>query len=331
MHRCLHLARLGGSLTATNPLVGACIVYESRIIGEGYHELYGGPHAEVNALASIAQTDLDKLPYSTLYVNLEPCHHHGHTGPCSLAILKSGIPRVVIGMRDPNPHAQGGADYLRSHGVEVIESIAEESCRAVNQPFLVGINHGRPFITLKWAESSNGYIGSSHQPIKISGSSAHILAHELRVKNQAILVGMNTIRIDNPQLTARLVPGTNPLRIVLSSHVSSAIDYQVMKGVEPLIIDPDYATQYSLSMNGGRVDLDEILKHLYSYHHIGRLLVEGGRDILQSFIDQDLWDVAYRIIANRDIHADIPAPILLSGLRKSFSLGTDQVLFYSRS
>ncbi len=261
MARCLQLARHGELTTAPNPMVGAVIVYEGRIIGEGWHRAYGGAHAEVNAVRSVRAEDEKLLPESTIYVSLEPCSHWGKTPPCAELLVEKGFRRVVVGTMDPNIQVAGrGIERVREAGAEVTVGVLEDECRHLNRKFFMQHEHHRPWITLKWAESADGFI-DRHRTIREDGEPVHfstpwtqMLVHRLRATHETILVGRRTWELDQPSLTTRLWPGKDPKRIILSSSVTS---------------------------------LEKCLSSFQS------VLIEGGAQTLQSFIDADLWDEAY--------------------------------------
>lgn len=266
MRRCLQLARNGEGLTEPNPMVGAVIVHNGRIIGEGWHRQYGGPHAEVNAVRSVRPEDIALLREATIYASLEPCSHWGKTPPCAELLAEKGFRRVVAGCLDPNRKVAGqGIHRLREAGIEVEVGILEAECLQLNRHFITRHTKQRPFITLKWAESADGFMDrhrNSFQeaaPVKFSTPWTQMLVHRLRATHTAILVGRRTQELDKPSLTTRLWPGNNPQRVILSSA------------------------------NGS---LEATLQHLYEQGHTS-LLVEGGAQTLQSFIDRDLWDEAY--------------------------------------
>ena len=220
MARCLQLAACGRAGAAPNPMVGAVIVHDGRIIGEGYHRKCGGPHAEVNAIASVSDEQL--LRQSTIYVSLEPCAHHGKTPPCADLIISKGIPRVVIGCRDSFEQVDGkGIQKLREAGVEVTVGVLEAECMALNRAFFTYHGEQRPYVVLKWAQSADRYIdslrtgGDGHQPVKFSNEATAQRVHRLRALSDAILVGRRTAQLDNPSLTTRLWPGKSPLRLVI--------------------------------------------------------------------------------------------------------------------
>lgn len=253
IRRCIQLALNGRLTTAPNPMVGAVIVYHDRIIGEGYHHRQGEPHAEVNAVNSVKQEDVQYLSKSTIYVSLEPCSHFGKTPPCANLIIDKGISRVVIGARDTNAKVNGGGiKKLIDAGIEVKVGVLEEECRELNKKFFTYHEQHRPFITLKWAQTADGIIGINGERLIISNATTQMLCHRLRAEHQAILVGRKTWEQDRPRLDIRSWEGKKTKIIVLSHSM----------------------------------DLNAELEGIQS------LLVEGGRETLQYFIDNGLWDEA---------------------------------------
>ena len=267
MLRCIQLAKNGQMTTAPNPMVGAVIVCDGRIIGEGYHVRCGEAHAEVNAFASVRPDDEALLPQSTLYVSLEPCSHYGKTPPCADLIIRKGIRRCVVGTIDPFAQVQGrGIQRLRDAGIDVTVGVCEDECRELNKRFFTFHQQHRPFITLKWAQTQDGYIGLPPSPTQregerllISNTLTQTLCHKRRAEHEAILVGRRTWELDQPRLDVRHWTGRNPRRYVLS-HTTGDIP---------------------------------TLLHTMWEEGIQSLLVEGGRQTLQSFIDAGLWDEAF--------------------------------------
>ena len=254
MRRCIQLAKNGQQNAKPNPMVGAVIVHNGRIIGEGYHVRCGAGHAEVNAFASVRQEDELLLAESTMYVSLEPCSHYGKTPPCADLIIKKGVRRVVIGCIDEFAEVQGrGIRKLEDAGIEVVVGVLENECKVLNRRFFTFHRKQRPYIILKWAQTANGFIDDHFQPTAISNGFTRMLSHKLRAEEDAILVGRVTDERDHPQLTVRDWNGENPKRLVIDrSH--------------PLNIESLHA------------------------HGIQSLIVEGGAKTLQSFINDDLWD-----------------------------------------
>lgn len=277
MHRALQLASMGQGRVSPNPMVGAVIVCDDNIIGEGYHRQWGGPHAEVNAVASVA--DISKLSRSTMYVTLEPCSHYGKTPPCSELIIKNAIPRVVVGAMDPFEKVRGrGVDMLRKAGVEVVTGVLERECVELNKCFMTAHKSGRPYVLLKWAESSDGFISKKGgRPISLSNSLTKMWMHRERSRYDAIMVGTNTIITDNPQLSVREWTGRNPRCVTFDIEGRLPKDCQVARRKESIIITEN-------------TPLEEMLGRLYKEYGITSLMVEGGAQLLQSFIDAECYD-----------------------------------------
>lgn len=299
MRRCLQLARLGMEHVAPNPMVGAVVVHEGRIIGEGYHRRFGGLHAEPNAIASVVDKSL--LPYSTLYVNLEPCSHYGKTPPCAELIARMRIPRVVVGTLDPNPRVAGrGVEMLRQAGVEVLTGVLAEECRELNKRFLCYQEKRRPYIVLKWAQTRDGFIDrlrtTRDEPVAvISNVLTKQRVHQIRTENMAILVGTRTALLDNPGLRVTRWTGRNPLRVVIDRQLGLDLSYKLLDDSAPtLVFSERDAYPFETSAEIVRINFSEniwpqILHVLYE-RQIHSVLVEGGAQVLDSLLDQGLWD-----------------------------------------
>lgn len=281
MRRALQLARCGMGNVSPNPMVGAVIVNnDGDVIGEGYHRLFGEGHAEVNAVASVADREL--LRDATMYVTLEPCSHYGKTPPCARLIIDCGIPRVVVGAVDPNEKVSGrGIAMLRDAGVEVVSGVLAEESRRLNAAFITAHSQRRPFVTLKWAQSADGFMDvrrpAGHAPAAISTSLGRLAVHRLRAVHDAILVGSGTVLADNPLLDTRLWGGRAPRPVILDRRRRMTDDYRVMER-HPIILTGDTSP---------RAVLDALFAQ-----GISSLLVEGGSKVLRSFIAAGLWDVA---------------------------------------
>lgn len=302
MRRCLQLARCGAGSTSPNPMVGAVIVCDGRIIGEGYHIRAGEPHAEVNAVASVKECDKALLVRSTIYVSLEPCSHYGKTPPCADLIISCGIPRVVIGVTDANSQVNGGGiARLRAAGADVVVGVLQEKLFELNRNFFTYHQKNRPCITLKWAESADGYIDalreeSSRKAAKISTPVSQVAVHRLRAQNDAILVGTRTALLDNPALDVRCWAGRSPLRLVIDEKSVLPSSLRLFDGSKPTVV---YTAREIIGKFGKNVEqvvldfsvdvLPQIVAHLHS-RKVNSLLVEGGAQLLQSFIDASLWD-----------------------------------------
>lgn len=281
MRRALQLAVRGMGRTSPNPMVGAVVVAaDGRIIGEGFHRLCGQAHAEVNAIAAVSDADRPLLADSTIYVTLEPCSHWGKTPPCARLIIDTGIPRVVVGSMDPFPAVSGrGVAMLREAGVEVVTGVLDDECRALNLRFMTAHERQWPFVTLKWAQSADGFIDSDRpegHPERFSTPLTSMLTHRLRSLHDAILVGSGTALNDSPRLDTRLWPsGRDPRPVILDRR--GRVHASTTKH-PPLILD-DCA------------DVPTILTRLYA-EGITSVLVEGGAQVLQAFIDSGVWDAA---------------------------------------
>ena len=302
MQRCLQLARCGAGSTSPNPMVGAVIVCDGRIIGEGYHIRAGEPHAEVNAVNSVAEADRHLLSRSTMYVSLEPCSHYGKTPPCCDMIIARGIARVVIGTADPNPQVDGaGIERMRSAGIDVTVGVLEEECLRLNRAFFTSQIYKRPYVTLKWAQSADGFIDllrDGGQAVKISSPVSQVAVHRLRAQNVAILVGRHTALLDDPSLNIRHWAGRSPLRLVIDKNGTLPADLKIFDGTLPTVVYTACEKEDKVGKNIEQVVLDfnepllpQILAHLNG-RRVDSLLVEGGATLLQSFIKASLWDEA---------------------------------------
>ena len=278
-------------------MVGAVLVHDGRIIGEGYHIQCGQAHAEVNALRSVRPADRALLADSTLYVSLEPCAHYGRTPPCASLIIKSGIPRVVVGCIDSFSKVQGrGIAMLREAGVDVTVGVLEEECKALNRRFFTAQTLHRPYITLKWARSADGFIDrwretDNEEPARLSTPCSQMRVHRLRALHQAILVGHGTLLKDHPALTVRHWTGQDPLRIVLGR-----------------VAEGDMPTGFQ-----AYADIPTMLGELFR-QGVQSLLVEGGQQTLQSFIDQGLWEEAYVELSTTELGSGVPEPRMPVGI-----------------
>ena len=306
MRRCLELAKLGAGNVAPNPMVGAVLVYNSRIIGEGYHERYGEAHAEPNCIASVKEEDKNLIPGSVLYVSLEPCVHYGKTPPCADLIIKNKIPKVVIGCHDPFTEVNGkGIEKLLAAGIEVVQSILEQECKELNKRFLTFHTQHRPYIILKWAQTANGTIGSDNKSrLYITNEFTNRLVHKWRSEEAAILIGTNTALIDNPELTTRSWTGNNPIRLVVDMDLKLPSSLKIFDGKVKTIVFNELKHEDRNNLLFYQVTEDANLVHqitnaLYQLK-IQSVLVEGGAKLLQSFIDEGMWDEA-SIITNEEL------------------------------
>ncbi|MDD4972537.1 MAG: bifunctional diaminohydroxyphosphoribosylaminopyrimidine deaminase/5-amino-6-(5-phosphoribosylamino)uracil reductase RibD [Paludibacter sp.] len=318
MSRCLQLAELAGGHVAPNPMVGSVLVCDDKIIGEGYHRHFGEEHAEPNAIRSVKDPAL--LKRATMYVSLEPCSHYGKTPPCADLIVLSKIPRVVIGTLDPNPKVSGrGVEILRKAGIEVIVGVLEDDCRELNKRFFIFQEQKRPYILLKWAQTQDGFIDrlrkdSSETPLLISNNITKQLTHRMRSENQAILVGANTVLLDNPSLTVRNWSGKSPIRIAIDRQGRIPQNFNLLDGSIPTIVFTEKEQINRHNVEFVNVDFDAnclktILHKIYE-RNIHSVLIEGGASILNSFIEAGLWDEANIEVSQQRIATGVAAPIL---------------------
>jgi len=323
MNRCIELARLGAGSTAPNPMVGSVIVFKGKIIGEGYHKKFGAPHAEVNAIKSVANKEL--LKESTIYVTLEPCAHFGLTPPCSDLIIENKFSKVVIGTIDPFAKVAGkGIKKLKDAGIKVEVGVLENECRELNKRFLTFHEKQRPYILLKWAQTKDGFIdmnrttGNYGQPTWITGNKALRRVHEMRAAEDAILVGTNTAEKDNPSLTVRHCPGENPVRIVLDRQLRLPQSLKLFDNSTETIVFNSLKSETAKNTHFIKIGFSEnsiphILTELKK-RNILSLIVEGGKQLLDSFIRQGLWDEAHIYTGNKLFQSGVSAPKISGSL-----------------
>ena len=396
MHRCLELAALGMGNVAPNPMVGAVLVHEDKIIGEGYHQRYGEAHAEVNCINSVKEEHQSLIVQSTMYVSLEPCAHFGKTPPCADLIIKHKIPKVVIGCRDPFVLVNGNAiQKLNAAGVEVTLGILETECKELNKRFFLFHIENRPYVVLKWAETGDAKIAAPSLPLTPSGRGGtanaqnqpkqnsfsdnkdsntseplsadslptgegrggavsrlfisndftNRLVHKWRSEEMAICVGTNTALFDDPSLTTRLWPGTNPIRVVVDMHLRLPKSLKLFDGNTPTIVFNLHQHNLpfekisaidlkTIGVSNYQVTEDVSLVHqmlnALCRMRIQSVLIEGGAQLLQSFIDEGIWDET-RVITNEEliIGSGLPAPILKNHQLTSMEqIATDTIRFY---
>jgi len=341
MQRCLELASNGLGHTSTNPLVGCVIVYKGKIIGEGFHRKYGEAHAEVNAIRSVVNQDL--FTESTLYVNLEPCAHHGKTPPCSDLIIEKKIPRVVIGSKDIHSLVAGrGIKRLQDAGVEVTVGVLEQVCWDLNKRFFTYHQFKRPYVILKWAQSKDGFLDRDREENEtgvnwITSESTKHLVHLWRSQEDAILVGRKTVEIDNPALTVRDVIGKNPLRIVIDKQLSLHHDYNIFSTEARTIVFNEKTNEVvsenlqHIKINFDGSELQQLLHHLYE-NNIQSIIIEGGAFTLHQFIEQNLWDEARVLTGDVFFNSGLKAPTIRSNANEVRQLDTDKLeVFYNKS
>ncbi len=318
--RCIDVAKNGLGSTAPNPMVGCVIVYNHKIIGEGFTSPYGGAHAEVNAINSVKDTSL--LKEATLYVTLEPCSHFGKTPPCSNLIIEHGIKNVVIGCVDDNKKVAGqGIAKLNEAGCNVIVGILEEACKEYHKRFFTFHNKQRPYIILKWAETANGLIAPIHkkekQPVWITNQYSRQLVHKWRAEEQAILVGANTVFEDNPSLTTRDWQGKNPIRIVLDKHNKLSKDFKVFDNKSNTIVI-------------NKTTAEDICNTLFEAN-INSVIIEGGAKTLKLFIDSGFWDEARVFIGESIFKEGIAAPKITGKLISEQQILDDTLKIYANN
>ncbi|PWI29137.1 bifunctional diaminohydroxyphosphoribosylaminopyrimidine deaminase/5-amino-6-(5-phosphoribosylamino)uracil reductase RibD [Flavobacteriaceae bacterium LYZ1037] len=322
--RCIEIAKNGLGTTAPNPMVGCVIVHNNKIIGESYTSPYGGNHAEVNAIESVTNKSI--LSEATLYVTLEPCSHFGKTPPCSDLIINNHIPHVVIGTIDTHSKVAGkGIEKLKAAGCKVTVGVLEDACKEHHKRFFTFHDKKRPYIILKWAETQDGFIAPkskiNQQPVWITNKLSRQLVHKWRSEEQAILVGTNTVIEDNPSLTVRDWTGKNPIRIVLDKTNKLSKDYQIFNNDAETIVVTNNEINYT-----SHVAL-QICKLLH-YKDIQSVIIEGGSQTLQTFIDENLWDEARVFIGNTTFTHGIKAPNFKKKQNQESSILEDSLIFF---
>jgi diaminohydroxyphosphoribosylaminopyrimidine deaminase/5-amino-6-(5-phosphoribosylamino)uracil reductase len=330
MQRCLDLAIQGLGTVSPNPMVGCVIVLNDSIIGEGYHQKFGGPHAEVEAIASVV--DKSVLKDSTLYVSLEPCSHHGKTPPCSDLIIQHQIKKVVVGVQDPNPLVSGkGILKLQNAGIELELGILSDACRELNKRFFTYIEKKRPFTILKWAESKDAYMATNERK-QISGTTAQTRLHKWRSEEDAFMIGTNTLVLDDPQLSTRLWKGKNPIRIAIDFNLRTLNkDYQFYSPGQRTIILNGKLNEIINKVEFYKIESTEpkeILKKLYELQ-IQSVVLEGGAQIIQSFIDDNCFDEIRRFVSKDvQLNQGLPAPKMNSNPKNQEDLQEDILYIY---
>jgi diaminohydroxyphosphoribosylaminopyrimidine deaminase/5-amino-6-(5-phosphoribosylamino)uracil reductase len=338
MIRCLQLAKLASGNVAPNPMVGAVLVHEERIIGEGFHKKYGEAHAEVNCINNVKEIDKGLIPKSTLYVSLEPCSHIGKTPPCTDLIIQNKIPTVVIGCRDVYKEVDGkGIQKLQDAGVEVIAGVLEKECIDLNKRFFTFHQKQRPYVILKWAQSVNSKIGPAAQSsvterIFITNEYTNRLVHKWRSEEQAIMIGKYTALKDDPSLTTRLWPGSDPIRCVIDNDLSLPSSLKIFDGTTPTIVFNLLKEGEEKNIKWVKLDNEDLSTLLSSLHSqdIQSVIIEGGATLLSSFINAGEWDEA-RVIVNEEliIENGLDAPPLKNFiLQKQEKYSSDLISYY---
>ncbi len=314
MARALQLAQMGKATVSPNPMVGCVIVHDGLVIGEGWHQKAGEPHAEVLAIQSVKNHAL--LPQSTAYVTLEPCAHYGKTPPCANLLVEKKLKKVVIGCVDPNPLVAGkGISILKNAGVEVITGVLEEECLELNKIFFTSIGKKRPYIVLKWAQTADGFIARTNFDAKwISSVLSRQMVHKWRSEYDAILVGKNTVKYDNPQLNTREWSGKNPVRLVIDHHCKLSEDLYVYDNTIPtFIFNLEREEKRGINLEWVKLNEQNFLQEMMLFlleQKIQSILIEGGANALQQFIDAGLWDEAKVFISMNKFEAGIKVPEL---------------------
>ena len=336
MKRCFHLASLGSYHVKTNPQVGALIVKNDTIIGEGYHKVYGGPHAEIEALSSVSQANQEFIKGAHMYVSLEPCHHKGKTPPCVDALIKAGIGTVTISVKDPNPQTTGKSiSKLIKHGIKVRFGLLEDEGKALITPFFVHQKLGLPYIILKWAQSKDRYIGKSDEQVWLSNEHAKLAVHRWREEIDAIMVGTNTAILDNPKLTNRRGYGRSPVRILLDRYEKVPKTHHLLSDEHATLI---FTTHKDYSAQGKYISIQYLSDEEWSIKTIlgqmfqlgyAMVMIEGGKKLLAHCIKEQLWHEARVIQTDKMIGEGIKSPNISGRIMKKADFSEDKVFIIS--
>lgn len=336
MQRCIDLARLGQGYVAPNPMVGAIVVYDGKIIGEGYHHKFGAAHAEVEAIQSVKEQQL--LVEATVYVSLEPCAHVGKTPPCADLLIEKHVKKVVIGCVDSFSKVSGkGIERLKNAGIEVVVGILEKECRELNKRFFTFHEKQRPYVILKWAQSKDGFLDKLRRNDEkgvhwISSPETKALVHKWRSEEQSILVGRKTVQNDNPTLTVREFSGENPIRILIDSQLQLKSEYNIFSDEAPTIVFNRIKNDKVGSVEWIKIaetDTQLILDELYK-RNIQSVFVEGGSRTLQYFIFGNVWDEARVIVGNTNLLEGTKAPVIAKTPQFSYPFSSDIIYHYFR-
>lgn len=337
MQIALDLAKQGFGKVSPNPMVGAVIVHEGKIIGAGYHEKLGGPHAEVNAINSVPKELELLIRESTIYVTLEPCSHFGKTPPCADLLIKKMPKKVVVGSFDPNPKVSGsGTAKLRNARIEVVEGVLKNECDDLNKRFITFHTKHRPYIILKWAESSDGYMApDSNKQVWLTGEESKKFVHGMRAVESAILVGTKTIEIDDPELTVRLVAGKNPARVVIDKDLTLPLSKKVFSQNADVFVFNQTESKNINNIQYIKINFDEeiipqILNVLYT-KDIQSLIVEGGPHTLTEFIKNGFWDEAVVLTSQTKLGEGKKSPSFQGELKEKLLLGKDTCKIYTKT
>jgi len=339
MQRCITLATLALGNVAPNPMVGAVLVHNGNIIGEGYHKVYGGPHAEVNCIDSVIANNEEFISKSSIYVSLEPCAHFGKTPPCADLIIRHGIKKVFVGIRDPFVEVNGkGIEKLTAAGIEVTSGVLEQECKAINKRFFTFHIKHRPYIILKWAQTADHKIGNvGNSRLMITNEFTNRIVHKWRSEEAAIMAGTNTVMMDDPQLTNRLWKGNHPVRVIVDMDLRLPSSLKVFDGSVKTIVfnalkheESDNLIFYQVTRDVSLVH--QVLNGLYQMRILS-VMIEGGAKLIQSFIDEGMWDEA-RVITNKSLilNHGVASPILTDGSVIGEELsGDDLIRFFSNN
>ena len=340
MQRCIDLAQNGAGNVSPNPLVGAVIVHQNKIIGEGWHKKFGEAHAEVNAINSVQ--DKSVLSESTIYINLEPCSHQGKTPPCADLIIHHRFKKVVIGMQDPFDKVAGnGIKKLKDAGIEVIENILKKECVELNKRFITFHTKKRPYIILKWAQTIDGFIAPDstklspeefEQKRHITGFIIQKLVHKWRSEEDAIMVGTNTIFSDNPALNVRAWNGRNPVRICLDKKLRLSNTFKIFDRSQPTIIFTEKERSSSENLTYIKINFDDklpesILEKLFQ-NNIQSIIIEGGKQTLETFINKSLWDEAQIFISQKILNEGVKSPNITGNISHQNKIDNNQLTIY---
>ena len=336
MARCLFLAKMAMGKVKSNPLVGAVIVHNDKIIGEGYHQFFGGVHAEVNAVNAVFDRDL--LKESTLYVSLEPCSHFGKTPPCSSLIIESGIPEVVIGMSDPNSLVNGkGIKALKDAGIKVRIGVLEDNCKELNKRFVCFHEQHRPYLILKWAQSADAFMGRKGERLQISNAETSLLTHKWRSEEMSILIGADTVINDNPLLDVRLWKGDNPIRVIVdrSGKLVKHPHLKIFDRPENLIIFTSSEMKLKAGINIIHLKDDALfMKSIFHQLHqmgVSSCFVEGGAKIHRLLLDKNLWDEARVFTSPNKLDQGIEAPEISQSIFSREKIKDNELIIYKNT
>ncbi|MEN9699081.1 MAG: riboflavin biosynthesis protein RibD [Bacteroidota bacterium] len=336
MQRCLDIAIHGSGAVAPNPMVGCVIVKNDQVIGEGFHQQFGGPHAEVNAIASIDDQSL--LAGATVYVSLEPCAHTGKTPPCANLLIEKKVAKVVVACLDPNPKVAGkGIEKLKQADIEVVVGVLEQEAKLLNKRFFCFHEKQRPYVILKWAQTKDGFLDKiRHDNEKginwITSDLSKVLVHKWRSQEQAILVGKHTALNDNPSLTVREYAGRNPIRILIDSQLQVKQDIALFSEDAPTLIFNRIKNEKIGQTEWIKIKetaTKTILEELYQ-RGISSVMVEGGSRTLQYFIIDNVWDEAYVLVGDVLFQEGVKAPVLNRVPVQSHPFGNDHVYYFKR-